>query len=134
MTALAADRKTPVRDGRYVEDPVAAGKKIYAGALVVLSATGYAEPGATATGLIARGRAEYDADNTAGADGDISVRVRRLDVFRYANDSSIDRTYIGKTAYIVDDQTVAATDGTSTRSAAGEIVDVDSDGVWVWIK
>jgi len=133
MTALAADRDTPVRDGVYLEDPVAAGKIIYTGALVVLSATGYAEPGATATGLLARGRAEEQIDNSAGADGDVSVRVRR-GIFRFDNDSSIDRTHITGTAYIVDDQTVAATDGTGTRSAAGEIVDVDSDGVWVWIK
>ena len=35
------------------------------------------------------------------------------------------------TAYIVDDQTVAKTNGSSTRSAAGTIVDVDAQGVWV---
>lgn len=34
-----------------------------------------------------------------------------------------------RTAYIVDDQTVAATDGTGTRSAAGRIVLIEWDGV-----
>lgn len=133
MTALTADRATRARTGEYIEDPVAAGVTIFAGALVVLDATGYAAPGTTATGLVARGRAEEHVDNSAGADGAVSVRVRR-GIFRFANDSSVDRTTIGKTAYIVDDQTVAATDGTGTRSAAGEVVDVDADGVWVWIK
>ena len=33
--------------------------------------------------------------------------------------------------YIVDDETVAKTDGTATRSAAGKVVGLDSDGVWV---
>ncbi|MFB0515162.1 MAG: hypothetical protein ACETWG_00985, partial [Candidatus Neomarinimicrobiota bacterium] len=35
--------------------------------------------------------------------------------------------------YIVDDQTVAKTDGTGTRSPAGFIEDVDSNGVWVLV-
>ncbi len=133
MVALTKDRGTRVRTGEYLDEPVAAGKKIFAGAIVVLSATGYAEPGATAVGLLARGRAEEQVDNTAGVDGAVSIRVRR-GIFQYANDGSITRANITGTAYIVDDQTVAATDGTATRSAAGEIVDVDADGVWVWFK
>ena len=37
-----------------------------------------------------------------------------------------------RTVYIVDDNTVALTDGTSTRSRAGIIEGVDTDGgVWV---
>lgn len=132
--ALSKDRNTPARAGDQVSDPVAAGAVIYAGALVVLNGTGYAEPGSTATGLTARGRADEQVDNTGGADGDKTVSVRR-GVFRFGNSGAdpIDRTHIGGTAYIVDDEIVAATDGTGTRSAAGEIVDVDGDGVWVRI-
>ncbi|MCY1460857.1 hypothetical protein D9M71_784510 [compost metagenome] len=57
-------------------------------------------------------------------------------MFAFANSAAgdeITRADIGATAYIVDDQTVAKTDGTSTRSVAGTIRDVDSDGVWVEI-
>lgn len=134
MTALAKDRLTPRRAGEDLADPVAADAVIYAGALIVLGATGYAAPGSTALNLVARGVAQEAVDNTGGADGDLTVRSRR-GVFRFANDGTdtIDRTHIGGTAYIVDDQTVAATDGTGTRSAAGTIVDVDVDGVWVEI-
>jgi hypothetical protein len=32
---------------------------------------------------------------------------------------------------VVDDQTVAKTNGSSSRSVAGIIRDVDADGVWV---
>lgn len=133
MTALAADRNTPERDGRDFVFPVAAAKKIYAGAIVVLSATGYAEPGATATGKIAVGRAAEQVDNAAGANGDLTVRVAK-GVYRYANSAAADEitaAEIGDTCYIVDDQTVAKTNGTNTRSAAGKIVDVDALGVWV---
>ena len=132
MTALTKDRNTPWREGDEFNHPAAANAVIHAGALVVLNASGDAAPGSTATGLTPAGRAEEAVDNTGGAAGDKTVQVRK-GVFRYANDGSISRANIGGTAYIVDDQTLAATDGGGTRSAAGEIVDVDADGVWVKI-
>ena len=130
--ALIADRNTPRRYWELYQDPVAASTKIFAGSLVVLNATGYAAPGSTATGLVARGLAEEQIDNSAGADGDLSINIRS-GCFQFKNDASINRTHIGGTAYIVDDETLAATDGTGTRSAAGTIKDVDSDGVWIQV-
>jgi len=134
MTALTADRYTPRRDGELVSHPVAAATVIHAGALVALDASGNAVPGSTATTLTAAGRAEEAVDNSAGAAGDLSVTVRR-GVFRYANEPTdlVTRADIGATCYIVDDQTVARTNGTGTRSAAGKVIDVDADGVWVEI-
>ena len=131
MTALTADRDTPVRDGTLFEWPVAAGVRIYTGALVVLK-DGHVQPATTATGLTAVGRAEAQADNSADVAGAIRVRVRR-GVFRFANASAdpVRRSHIGGSAYAVDDQTVAATDGTNTRSAAGTVRDVDDTGVWI---
>ena len=38
---------------------------------------------------------------------------------------------VGSDCYIVDDQTVAKTNGSGTRSRAGRVFDVDSEGVWV---
>ena len=134
MTALTEDRNTPYMDGELLSLPVAAGAVIHAGALVVANASGYVEPGATATGLAALGRAEEAVDNSGGGDGAATVRVRRKKAFRFENDGSIAQAALGRTCYIVDDQTVAATDGTGTRSAAGKVVDVDADGVWVEIN
>ena len=134
MTVLAADRDTPVRDGLLFEFPVAATTKIYAGAIVMLNASGDATKGAAATGQICVGRAEELVDNTGGA-GAKTVKVRK-GVFRWANSASTDaitKAEIGDTCYIVDDQTVAKTDATGTRSAAGKIVDVDASGVWVLV-
>lgn len=132
---LSADRDTPHRDGRDVGHPVKAATKVYAGALVCLDANGWAVPGATATTLKAVGRADAQADNSSGANGDLIVPVKR-GVFRFKNSGAdpIDRTYIGATAYIVDDETVAATNGVNTRSAAGKIIDLDAVGVWVEIR
>jgi hypothetical protein len=129
--ALSTDRNTPVRTGDNVVHPIAAAKKIYAGALVALNATGYAEPGSTATTLTAAGRAEAQVDNSLGANGALTITVRR-GVFRFSNHSdAVTRSEIGKSCYIVDDQTVAKTNGTSTRSVAGKVIDLDSSGVWV---
>lgn len=132
---LTTDRNTKRRAGDDLNvDPVAAATHIFAGALACLDANGNLVPGSTSTTLKARGRAEENVDNSAGAAGDKSAKTRK-GVFQFANDGTdtIDRTHIEGTAYIVDDETVAATDGTGTRSAAGTIVDVDAQGVWVRI-
>ena len=134
MAALTKDRKTQRREGAINNDPVAAATTIYYGSIVVLNAAGYAAPGTTATGLTARGVAQEQVDNSAGANGDKTIDSEP-GIHYFANDGTdtITRAHIGGTAYIVDDQTVASNDGTGTRSAAGEIKDVDSNGVWVQV-
>ncbi len=133
--ALTKDRDTQRREGVQNNDPVAASTRIFAGSLVCLNAAGFAVPGATATTLTARGRAEEQVDNRDGAAGDLKVETRR-GVFRFDNSAAADeitRADIGNACYIVDDQTVAKTDGTSTRSVAGIIQGLDDAGVWVEI-
>ena len=135
MTALVKDRNTPYQDGEILSVPVASGKKIFAGSLVAASATGFATPGATATSLTALGRAEETTDNSGGGDGAASVLVRRGKAFKFANDvDAVTQAELGKSVYIVDDQTVAKTNGTGTRSVAGKCLGVESDGVWVEIR
>lgn len=132
MAALTADRNTPRRERGIESHPVKGATTIHAGALVCLDATGQLVPGALATGLIARGRADEKVAND-GADGAVRCNVRQ-GIFRWNNSAAADaitRAEIGDLAYIVDDQTVAKTNGTNTRSAAGTIRDVDAQGVWV---
>lgn len=136
MPALAADRNTPIRNAEDFEFPVDAGKKIFAGALVAIdTADNLAKPGVTATTLNAVGVAQALVDNTLGADGAVKVKVRR-GCFQFKNSAAadlIDLGDVGLACYIVDDQTVAKTNGTATRSVAGTVRDVDADGVWVQI-
>ncbi|HDM78821.1 MAG TPA: hypothetical protein ENG51_20520 [Deltaproteobacteria bacterium] len=137
--SLSADRNTPQICPSYSflrELPVKGAVKIYAGGIVVLDG-GYAKPAAEATGLVAVGRAEEYVDNSNGSDGDVFVKVRR-GIFRYKNssgDDEITRAEIGSDCYLVDDETVAKTDGDTgsgpTRSVAGRVFDVDDEGVWV---
>lgn len=133
MVALTDARVTLRRDAETFSRGVAATKKIFEGSLVCLSATGFATPGAVATTLKADGVALTTVDNTSGADGAVSVEVRK-GTYRFANsaaDDAITRADIGNNCFVVDDQTVAKTNGTNTRSVAGLIVDVDAQGVWV---
>lgn len=131
--ALSADRNTPLKGGDIRQFGVAAATTIYAGALVCIDAAGNAVPGSTATTLTAVGRADQQVDNSGGAAGDLTVDVRK-GIFRFGNSAGADEIGpedIGKTAYVVDDETVALTNGGATRSAAGTIYDVDAQGVWI---
>ncbi|WP_454280522.1 hypothetical protein [Sphingomonas sp. Marseille-Q8236] len=134
MVALTVDRNTPRRENHDIEGhPVKGGANIFAGALVMLDAAGWAIPGGLGAGLAVVGRA--DAPAKAIVNGDAIVTTRR-GVFRFANSAggdAITRADIGKSAYVVDDQTLAKTDNAGTRSAAGIIRDVDAQGVWVRI-
>lgn len=127
MVALTKGRQTPERGNVLHEFTVAATFTVFEGALVMVNSSGLARPGAAATSMTAAGRAEN------GAAAGEKVTVKR-GVFRWANsaagDAITDADY-GATVFIVDDQTVAKTNGSSTRSAAGICRGVDAQGVWV---
>jgi hypothetical protein len=114
--------------------PVAAGVRIFQGALVV-QAAGLARPGRVAATDTAVGVAMTEANNIGGADSAISVQVRR-GVWPFRNSTAgdlITRADIGANCFIADDDLVAKTNGTNTRSIAGRVYDVDARGVWVEI-
>ncbi len=132
MPALTADRPTPKRTGMHLSLPVAAATKIFAGAIVCVNTSNLAVKGAVSTTLKAVGVAKEQVDNT-GAAGEQRIEVER-GVFQFANSSAGDLIAlqdIGSQCFIVDDNTVAKTNGTSTRSVAGIVRDVDAAGVWV---
>jgi hypothetical protein len=131
MPSLTRPRNTTERYGDCVGFTVAPGVTIFQGALVALEA-GNAVPGKTALSLVAIGRAErVVTDDQTGVS---KVEVKR-GTFRYENSSTdrIEHIHVGSDCYIVDDQTVAKTDGGGTRSRAGKVVDVELLGVWVKI-
>lgn len=133
MAALTMDRNTPRQDGDLRHGLVAAGSLIYAGAIVMRAADGYLHEGHVATGMVGVGRAEARVDNRLGVDGDEDLTYRP-GVYKFANSAAADliaMTDVGEVAFVVDDQTVAKTNGGNTRSPAGIIDSVDADGVWI---
>jgi len=132
MTALSGPKKLATRLGdQAVVNLVEAGLKgsttFYTGALCVLE-NGYAVPGKTGLGLIPLGQIEEKIVTAAG-DGARRARFRRgpLHLENSAGGDAIAATDEGKPCYIVDDQTVALTDGNGTRSRAGTIMGLDAD-------
>src|SRR5690606_21674170 len=135
MTALSKSRTVKSIAGAVYSLPVAASTTIYAGALVcVARSTGYATKGATATGLIADGVARETADNADGDAGDIEVEVAS-GIYAFKNSADADEvTVAGDVCYIVDDQTVAKTSASGTRSVAGYARKIDGSDVYVELK
>lgn len=136
MPALTSDRNTP-----QLNEPapaprraaVAAAQMIFAGALLMRNAAGDLVRATAAVGLVGAGRANKRVDNLTGAAGEAEVEFA-LGTFRYDNSAAADAITaadIGSVAYAVDDQTVARTSATNTRSPAGVIEDIDDFGVWV---
>ncbi len=128
MAALEKNApRTRVGEGRRFVSPLAAGVRIFSGAMVALNAAGLAIPAAPAATRM-RGVALHEADNTDGAASATSVETDR-GPFLVANDGSIDRTHIGGDVFVVDDNTV----GAAGTLVAGKCLDVAPDGVTVEI-
>lgn len=131
MVALTENRSTPQKAAGDRAGVLGANQTIFQGAILMRNASGHLIEGATATGSFGVGRAEVAASSTTAGVTSISFREG---IFRYANSAAGDliaTADIGTVCYIVDDQTVAKTSGTSTRSPAGIVEDVDAQGVWV---
>lgn len=134
MVALVSAKPIKTRTGEQLGAGLLANARVFAGAIAVLSSAGLARAAITGTGLKCIGYFEDNYDNTGGADGAVVASVRRNDVLLCVNSTSTDAITaadINNVCYLVDDQTVARTSGTNTRSAAGRVVDVTAEGVWV---
>jgi hypothetical protein len=134
MAALTIERLTDfegtVPSRRTI--PMKASTKVFKGGMVAIDASGNAMP----AGLIAggsvrvRGVATHTADNSAGIAGALKVEVHP-GVWTFNNSSAGDLIAMkdcGAVCYVVDDNTVALTNGTSTRITAGTIEHVNADG------
>lgn len=107
------------------------------GAMVAVDATGYLVPALTSTALKRFGRVNLSPErvvSTVGvASGGKTLKIE-FGEFCWGNSGSTDtiaQADVGNDCYAVDDQTVAKTDGTGSRSKAGKIMGVDASGVWV---
>lgn len=132
--ALTGDRNTPRRELGVRDLPAAASTTFFAGAIAAMALSGTVTRGATATGLTGVGRVEQFLATGAVAGAEL-VKVRP-GIFRWGNSAGGDEITdadVGRTCFIVDDETVARTDAGGTRSPAGWVSEIDELGVWVAI-
>ena len=131
MVALTADRNTPEALGTEREGLLGAAQSVFIGSMLMRNVAGHLVKGAVALGSFGVGRAEKRGSSTTAG---VTSQRYRSGVHRFANSAAADLITvadIGAPCYIVDDQTVAKTNGTATRSPAGAIDGVDALGVWV---
>lgn len=124
---LTSDRAITTTDALELYLPVAASTTLHAGGLVMFNTAGFLVPGKVAADHVTAGYA-VDACVNAGAAGDVSVRVRRRVAVWLKNSSAdpVTAAERGKTCFVVDDETVAKTHATNTRSAAGKVLNISA--------
>lgn len=130
--ALSADAHLDRKEsGPYQVYPVAASTTIYAGGLLVVDSTGYAEPLTDAVDKRYIGVAYEGVDNSSGSDGDKNVRVYGIGRFKVTA-TSITQAMVGQMMYGADDATM---DDTSTNKVpVGRLVEyVSSTSGWIEI-
>lgn len=134
MAATTTDRNTRQRSGLIRSLPLAAATKIPAGVIAALNSSGLLVNGATSTTLKSVGVTQATLDNSAGLASAISGEVHTGVYGPFGNSAAGDAIAladVGSDCFIVDNQTVAKTNGGSTRSVAGKVFDVTAEGVWV---
>ncbi|RYE77873.1 MAG: hypothetical protein EOO74_06200 [Myxococcales bacterium] len=135
MAALTGPKKV-WRLGEHLGDsPGALGAKAatinHKGGIVVNDA-GVAAPGRTALNLIPMGVCWQTADNSSGAANAMSVEFETGDFrFEVLGADPVTAADIGNDVFIVDDQTIARTNGSGTRSRLGKLVKFDAEGAFV---
>jgi hypothetical protein len=94
-----------------------------------ISSSGYAAPFTAATGLKSGGIALEDADNTGGADGDLSVDVETMptDMVNGTAGDALADSDAPCACYALDNQTVGKTSNGGTRSIAGLFLGINPE-------
>lgn len=138
MTATTTPINTEYRDGTLFPVALAASAIVLQGTFAVVGANGFALASAAVGGAnqLCIGMWSEDAENT-GANGAAVGLVCRNKQFLVANSATdaVTQAELGSHIYIEDNQTVAKTDGTGTRSVAGRFMGFDTEyTTHVWVE
>lgn len=129
MAQLTADRKSERKQGSLFGLPAAASAHVYAGALVSADSAGYLQPATDASGQLFVGVSKKEADNTSGANGDVTCEGYLKGVFQM-NASGITQADLVKEAFVVDDNTIGLGVAAQPTNVTGVTVHrtADSEG------
>lgn len=117
--------KLPSAEEPVINVPVAATGNIAAGDLVAVNAAGYALPGADTAGLVFMGIAEFARDNGSGANGDLSVPIRKPRFDRMTS-AGMAQANVGDKVYLNGATAVALAATTTNDVEVGTIRAVES--------
>jgi len=136
MAALTKDKNTLAKDReRSINMKVAATTKLFAGAGVCSDALGNAVAASDTAGLATMGIAEEQVDNSAGAAGDLELRVRK-GVFELdtTGANAVTAADIGRVVFWLDDQNVVKAAGVTNNIKAGLLDSIDVESGKPWVK
>ena len=129
---LAADRNTVSKAGELQSYPCAV-DIIYKGALVCINATGYAAPAADTSGFSdVVGVSTELVDNSGGSAGDLNVRVQSGRRFSFVA-TAIVQLDVGRTMYVVDDQTFDQLPGVNSIVAGLLTEYTSATAGWIYV-
>ena len=134
MSALTQDRNTEYSLGDLLAVPVAAATTIYAGSMVCVNSAGYAVPAADTAGFTFVGVATEKIDNSDGANGDLSIVVRRRGRYRFGCQTNLNQSAQSAAVYAVDDQTVSADAAETTNDVRVGTIDKIESGGDCWVS
>ena len=129
---------TEMRVGILMPIPLAALALVLQGTFAVVGANGYAVASANVGGADQScvGIWDNSAENT-GANGDVVACARRKQQFLVHNSATdpVTQADLGAAVFIEDNQTIAKTDGTGTRSLGGYFMGFDlQNPEFVWVE
>lgn len=131
MTAAVRTTTLGMLQGARLILPVKAGERIYSGTIVGIDATGRAVSATATTAIRIVGRAEREADNTRGLDGDIKLGIETsVDGEAYAwmidQTNPVTMPMLGSLVYCLDNQTVTSL--ATGRAVVGTLVRILGSG------
>ena len=135
MTATTENRLTDEKGDSPIARvfpalPVAASTTIRHGVMVGINQSGYLVEVSADPTIRVLGRSEEYVDNSAGAAGAKTCKVKR-GIFGWTNSATtlaVADAHVGRLCYAVDNQTVALRNPLGTYPVAGRVYDVDADG------
>lgn len=135
MTALAADKELTFRGEPSIVHFKAGVDVLYKGAFIMIDTAGYAVAGADTASCKYVGVCVEKCDNSAGAAGDLEVKVEDGALGRNVKCAitGTEQADVGAILYISDDQTLADKTATTNDVAAGVLVEYVS-ATLAWVK
>lgn len=130
MATLVGDRRVDVVAGaqaRYRVAKVAAGVRIFKGALIARDRAGFVRPAQDIGGWKVLGVAQEQVDNTSGTNGAQEVKYLTAVSVRVQNDSvaPVTQAQLYGVVYVKDDQTVQAVSPNGVVAGVAESIELD---------
>lgn len=135
---LTADRQTRIKAGgptRSGQGDVAATTKIYFGSLIARNAAGFIVPASDSAALKVIGIAQQFVDNSAGADGGLTVQyITGVEAELVNSGGAIVQAGKLAKAYVSDDQTITTKALSAHQVVAGTVTSFTTTTAFVYVE